>query len=41
MLIGSNLGLAKLGNIKVSIDGAKVRANASAKLTKDEDGLLK
>jgi len=41
VLIGSNLGLAKLGNIKVSIDGAKVRANASAKLTKDEDGLLK
>ncbi len=41
MLIGSNLGLAKLGNIKVSIDGAKFRANASAKLTKDEEGLFK
>lgn len=41
VLIGSNLGLAKLGNIKVSIDGAKVKANASSKLTKDEDGLLK
>lgn len=41
VLIGSNLGLAKLGNIKVSIDGAKFRANASAKLTKDEEGLFK
>jgi transposase len=41
VLIGSNLGLAKLGNIKVSIDGAKIKANASSKLTKDEDGLLK
>ncbi len=41
VIIGSNLGLAKLGNIKVSIDGAKIKANASSKLTKDEDGLLK
>ena len=41
VLIGSNLGLTKLGNIKVSIDGAKFRANASAKLTKDEEGLFK
>lgn len=41
VLIGSNLGLVKLGNIKVSIDGAKFRANASAKLTKDEEGLFK
>lgn len=40
VLIGANLGLAKLGNIKVSIDGAKMRANASAKLTKDEKGLV-
>jgi len=39
VLIGANLGLAKLGNIKTSIDGAKIRANASAKLSKDEDGL--
>ena len=41
VLIGSNLGLVKLGNIKVCIDGAKIKANASSKLTKDEDGLLK
>ncbi|MFH0837225.1 MAG: transposase, partial [Candidatus Aenigmatarchaeota archaeon] len=41
VLIGANIGLAKLGNIKVSIDGAKFRANASAKLTKTEDGLEK
>ena len=41
VLIGANLGLAKLGNIKTSIDGTKIRANASAKLSKDEDGLKK
>jgi len=41
VLIGANLGLAKLGNIKVSIDGSKIKANASSKLTKDEDNLLK
>lgn len=41
VLIGGHLGLAKFGNIKVSIDGSKVRANASAKLTKDEEGLQK
>src|SRR3989338_11433376 len=41
VLIGANLGLVKLGNIRVSIDGSKVKANASSKLTKDEDGLLK
>jgi transposase len=41
VLIGANLGLAKLGNIKVSIDGTKIRANASPKLSKDEDGLRK
>jgi len=40
VLIGSNLGLVKLGNIKTCIDGTKVKANASSKLTKDEDGLL-
>jgi len=39
VLIGANLGIAKLGNIKVSIDGAKFKANASSKLTKDEKGL--
>ena len=41
VLIGCNLGLAEFGNIKPSIDGSKVRANASAKLTKDEEGLNK
>lgn len=41
VLIGRNLGLAKFGNIKTSIDGSKVRANASPKLTKDEEGLQK
>ena len=41
VLIGSNLRLVKLGNIKTCIDGTKVKANASSKLTKDEDGLLK
>lgn len=41
VLVGANLGLAKLGNINVSIDGAKIKANASPKLTKDEDGLIK
>ena len=41
VLIGCNLGLAEVGNIKTSIDGSKVRANASAKLTKDEEGLNK
>lgn len=41
VLIGANLGLAKLGNIKICIDGAKLKANASSKLTKDEEGLFK
>jgi len=41
VLIGANLGLAKFGNIKTSIDGSKFRANASPKLTKDEEGLQK
>ena len=41
VLIGANLGLAKFGNIKTSIDGSKMRANASPKLTKDEEGLQK
>jgi len=39
--IGANLGLVKLGNIRVSIDGTKIRANASPKLSKDEEGLEK
>jgi transposase len=41
VLIGVKLGLVKIGNIKVSIDGTKVRANASGKLSKDEEGLKK
>ncbi len=41
VLIGANLGLAKFGNIKTSIDGSKFKANASPKLTKDEGGLQK
>jgi len=41
VLIGIKLGLAKIGNIKLSIDGTKIRANASGKLTKDEKGLKK
>lgn len=39
VLIGGNLGLVKIGNIKVSLDGSKMRANASSKKSKDEDGL--
>ena len=41
VLIGLKLGLVKIGNIKVSIDGTKIRANASGKLSKDEEGLKK
>jgi transposase len=41
VLIGIKLGIAKMGNIKVSVDGSKIRANASSKLTKDEEGLNK
>jgi len=41
VLIGANLGLAQFGNIKTSIDGSKFKANASPKLTKDEEGLQK
>jgi len=41
VLMGINLGLAKFGNIKTSIDGSKIRANASPKLSKDEEGLKK
>lgn len=39
VVIGASLGLVNIGNIKVSIDGTKIRANASPKLSKDEDGL--
>jgi transposase len=41
VMIGATLGLTELGNIKTSIDGTKIRANASPKLSKDEDGLEK
>jgi len=41
VLMGCNLGLANFGNIKTSIDGTKVKANASAKLSKDEEELKK
>ncbi|MBD3203426.1 hypothetical protein GF327_03970 [Candidatus Woesearchaeota archaeon] len=41
VLLGLNMGLADLGNINLSIDGSKIRANASAKLSKDEEGLQK
>lgn len=41
VLTGANLGLAKIGNINTSIDGAKVKANASPMLSKDEYGLFK
>lgn len=41
VLIGNLMGLAKFGNIKTSIDGTKIRANASSKLSKDEEGLKK
>lgn len=39
--IGIELGLVEVGNIKISIDGTKVRANAASKKSKDEDGLNK
>ena len=39
--IGIELGLVKIGNIKVSIDGTKIRANAASKKSKDEKGLKK
>lgn len=39
--IGIELGLVEVGNIKVSIDGSKIRANAASKKSKDEQGLEK
>ena len=39
VLIGRNMGLIQMGNINASIDGTKIRANASPKLSKDEGGL--
>ena len=41
ILIGIKLEVVKIGNIKLSIDGTKIRANASGKLSKDEQGLEK
>jgi len=41
ILIGTKIGLVKIGNIKLSIDGTKIRAYASGKLSKDEKGLEK
>jgi len=41
LLIGIKLEAVKIGNIKLSIDGTKIRANASGKLSKDEQGLEK
>ncbi|MCD4819432.1 MAG: transposase [Candidatus Cloacimonetes bacterium] len=41
VLIGLDLGLADFGNIKVSIDGTKIRANASSKRSKNLKGLKK
>lgn len=41
ILIAIKLGLTNIGKIKVSIDGSKIRANASCKVSKDEEGLKK
>ena len=35
VLIGLEMGAVSIGNIKVSIDGTKIKANASSKKTKD------
>ncbi len=39
VLIALKLGIVKKENIKTNIDGVKIKASASSKLTKDEDGL--
>ena len=39
--IGIKLGMVKVGNIKICIDGSKIRANAASKKSKDEQGLKK
>jgi transposase len=41
VLIAMNMGMSDIGNIRISIDGSKISANASAKLTKDEHSLRK
>ena len=37
VIIGNELGLVKFNNINASIDGTKLKANASSKLSKTED----
>jgi transposase len=39
VLVGRNMDLTQMGSINASIDGTKIRANASPKLSKDEEGL--
>lgn len=41
ILIGVKLGIVQMGSIKISTDGSKIRANASGKVSKDEEGLKK
>ncbi len=41
VLIGLKLRLIKIEDIRANIDGVKIKACASSKLTKDEDGLEK
>ncbi len=41
VLIAVKLGMVNLGKIKVSIDGTKIKANASKKMTKNEKELEK
>jgi transposase len=39
LLIAAGLNIVSLGNLNVCIDGSKIKANASPKLSKDEDKL--
>ena len=41
VVIGMKMGAVSIGNIKVSIDGTKIKANASSKKTKDLQQLKK
>ena len=36
-MLGNELGLIDINNIKASIDGTKLKANASSKLSKTEE----
>ena len=36
-MLGNDLGLITINNLKVSIDGSKLKANASSKLSKTEE----